>query len=95
MKSKMTSPLTPERTKKSSPLMRLTMCPCGENVFRDSVTVGTVFVLYPETRRIGSYRCGRCLEWRKIETVEADILNRPDLDPAPVPAALFNWEEIQ
>ena len=76
------------------PLRRLTICACGHPVLNESITVGTVYRVWPASRRGGfTYYCGGCRRRQTgVEIIDASSVLFPERQPRPLPAALFDEE---
>lgn len=77
------------------PLLRTTICPCGESVLHEFIQPGTVYSLDMSTRRGGfTYRCGRCgVEQPDVQVVKASQQLNPDLGMGWLPWGLFSEAE--
>lgn len=72
-------------------LARLSICPCGYTVLRDSIKLGTVYRADPMTRAGGfAYTCGGCGKTqRNVETIHCSQILHPDRPMRPLPYGLF------
>ena len=73
------------------PLVRRSICPCGEPVLDEAIQIGVKYRVDPSTIRLGfSYRCGKCGQVQdNIVVVDASQQLNPDLPMAPLPLGLF------
>ena len=62
-------------------LVKLTICPCGHPVLVDSIKLGTVFTVYPETEEAGKYMCGQCKQLTSVRVVHANSVTHPEDPP--------------
>jgi hypothetical protein len=79
---------------KTVELKRLSICPCGFTVLKDTIPLGKKYVIDESTiRRDGmNYFCGGCNTWiRDIEVVDAEQTGSKTM--MPLPYALFVEEQ--
>lgn len=72
-------------------LVKLSICPCGENVLLDDIQVGTEYHLKGPTIPV-TYICGKC--GRVHRYVPAMWASRPGRKSGYIPIALFGIDPI-